>query len=117
MSLSDPSVVTINTVAKSMPRIAVGNLSSSYALADRTYQLNVSHAITKDGRFRHTMELVAKKVAADPVTSVNDSVDTTYRFLIDREAFGWTATDVQNDVAGFTAWLNANIVKLFGTES
>jgi len=117
MSLADPSVVTINTVAKSMPRISVGNLQSSYALADRTYQLNVSHTITKDGRFRHVIELIAKKVAADPVTSVNDSVDTTYRFIIDREAFGWTATDVGYDVAGLTAWINTNIAKIFGTES
>jgi hypothetical protein len=117
MSLADPTVVTVNTVAKSMPRISTGSLSSSYALADRTYQLNVSHQITKDGRFRHTVEMVVKKVAADPVSSVNDSVQTTYRFLIDREAFGFSATEIGYDVAGLTAWLNSNIAKIFGTES
>jgi len=115
---ADPQVVTINTVANSMPRVMTGNLTSSYSLADRTLQLNISSQITNAGRVRHTVELVKKKIAADPVTAINDTVQTTYRFIIDREGYGFTVTDVQNDVAGLVAWLSsANVAKLYGTES
>jgi hypothetical protein len=115
---SDPQIVTINSVAKSMPRISSSGTSAVYSNADGSYTLSISHTKTGKDRIRSLTRLDYKKVVADPLTSVNDYEVLSNYEVIDRPAFGFTLTEVQQQLAGFHAWLDATAIgKLFGQES
>jgi len=54
----------------------------------------------------------------NPLDSTNDYDTLTYYFVIERPAYGFTMTQVEQLVAGFNSWLTTgNVDKLFGQES
>jgi hypothetical protein len=114
---TDPEVVTVNAVAKSMPRVSSKDNSSIYQLADGTFKLTLSHTPTKD-RIRSMGRIDQRKVVADPLTSVNDYETLSFYFVIDRPIYGFSSTEVEQLVAGLKTWLdNTAIDKLYGLES
>lgn len=119
--LADPQVITVNAVAKSMPRILTEAQHSLYQLADQTFALDVRHrGIKRDGKSRtiSTAAFSQRAVVADPLTSVNDFEDVRVSVQIDRPDAGFTSTQIDQMVAGFKTWLDSAMVgKLFGRES
>lgn len=115
--LTDPQVVTVNAVAKSMPRIASGNLEGTYALADQSYKLKVGHKVSGK-RIRTMARVDFRAVVPDPLTAVNDWENLGVYVVIDRPEVGFTVTDVDNLVQGFKAWLTtAMVTSLYGLQS
>jgi len=115
---SDPQSVTINSVAKSMPRVENDGKKSIYRMADGTFQLTISHQPTGNQRFRSMIRLDQKAVVADPLTSVNDYEILSYYVVVDRPEQGFTSAQVGYVVAGLSAWLDSTAVgKIFGLES
>lgn len=114
----DPTSVTINSVAKSMPRVFNDGLSSEYKTSDGLYQLDISHQETGASRIRTLVKLTTKKVAADPLTAVNTNVSDTVQITFDRPAFGFTDVDLYQQLQGLAGLLTqANVTKLYGFES
>jgi hypothetical protein len=118
MAFADPQTVTINAVAKSMPRISQSGKQSQYLKTDGTYGLKISHQETKN-RIRSVARVDHTAVVADAVTGLNRKVVNGYYFVIDRELNGIDQTTCGQDVAGVLAFLAAAGVsdKLFGQES
>lgn len=119
--LTDPQSITVNAVAKSMPRLISGNLASTYVKDDSTFSLKISHNQfnrDKKRRIKSLVQFSQRAVVADPLTSVNDFEDVTISFQIDRPEAGFTATQIGQMVAGLQTWLDATMVgKLYGRES
>lgn len=121
MSLIDPQSITVNAVAKSMPRILVGAMNSTYEIADKTFSLNVRHTSFKSAqksRVRSLVTFTQRKIVPDPLTTVNDYETVSVSFQIDRPDAGFTATEIDHMVAGFKTWLStAMVTQLVGRES
>jgi len=116
--LTDPQVVTVNSVAQSMPRISLGNLQAQYATADGSYKLKIAHTVSN--RERSVIRLDASKIGVDPLQS---ALSKPYSFsvyeVIDRplNGAGWTDAEMVFILNGFhtymaTAGLGAKILGL-----
>lgn len=118
MALSDPQVVTVNSVAQSMPRILSSGTSAKYQKADESFALNISHTKTKDRRIRSMARIDQRAIVADPLTAANDFELLSFYCVVDRPDYGFTQAQLEQLVAGFKTWLdNTMIGKLFGQES
>jgi hypothetical protein len=116
---SDPQSVTINSVAKSMPRVETNGNKSIYKSADGIWTLTLSHQTLGKGRVRTMVRLDQKAIVTNPLDSTDQDYDilTDYH-VFDRPEFGFTVTQLQQQVAGLSAWLDGTAVgKLFGLES
>jgi len=114
---SDPQSVTINSVAKSMPRVSTNGQQSVYTNSDESYKLTISHQISGD-KVRSLVRLDNRAIVADPLTSVNDYQTHTTYVVDERPKYGFTMTQVEQQFAGFLAWFTTgNVDKIFGGES
>lgn len=114
---SDPQTVTVNAVAKVMPRIEIKGNSAIYRLNDESFKLSIAHTPTKD-RTRSMVRIDQRAVVADPLTAVNDYETLSFYCVIDRPNYGFTMVQVEQLIAGLKTWLdNTAIDKLFGIES
>lgn len=120
--LTDPQTITVNAVAKTMPRVQSTGTTAVYQLADQTYKLEVSHQVTAktrgNSRIRTLVRFSQRKVVADPLTAVNDYETGSLQLVIDRPEVGFSATELDQMSAGFKTWLDTTMMgKLFGLES
>lgn len=116
--LPDPQVITVNAVAKSMPRITIGDRQATYVNSDETFSLKISHLKSGANRIRSMVRVDQQAVVADPLTSVNDTETLSFYFVLDRPAFGFSATQCDQLIAGLKTWLDTSMVtKLYGQES
>lgn len=114
---SDPQTVTVNAVAKVMPRVSSDGLSSIYQLSDQSFKLTISHTPSK-GRVRSMVRIDQRAIVPDPLTAVNDYETLSFYFVVDRPEVGFTAAQQDQLRAGLTAWFNtAASDKIFGQES
>jgi hypothetical protein len=124
MALADPQIITINSVAQTLPRVESNGRLSVYQLADLSYMLRVSHQTAggkaKDPRkrIRTLAQITHRVIVADPLTAVNDYDTASFQIVMDRPEVGFTLAQLQNDWAGFKAWMDNTIVsKFIGGES
>lgn len=114
---SDPQVVTVNAVAKSMARILLEGTSATYQTSDELFKLKISHQ-TSGTRTRSMVRLDQRKVVTNPLDSTNDYDTLSFYFVIERPSYGFSQTEVEQLVAGLKTWLdNTAIGKLYGKES
>lgn len=120
MALADPQTVTVNAVAKVMPRIITEASHSVFQLSDQTFSLDIRHRAVKRDKKSRTISLVTftqRAVVADPLTSVNDYETLTTSIQIDRPDAGFTSTSVSQQLAGLYAWSDSTMIgKLYGRE-
>jgi hypothetical protein len=120
--LPDPQTLTINAVAFVLARVQSGSLltntPSVYTSPDDTVTLTVHNQKTNKGRFRHSVRVDVKAVVTNPLDSTTDYDTVSHFYIIDRPAFGFTVTQVDQQRAALSAWLTTAIVgKLYGNES
>jgi hypothetical protein len=114
---ADPQSVTVNAVAKSMPRVSSKDLSATYLKDDQTFKLTISHT-TSNKRIRSMVRIDQKEIVADPLTSENDYETLSFYFVVDRPEVGFSSTQVDYLVQGLKTWLDSTAVgKLFGLQS
>jgi len=114
---ADPQVITVNSVAKSMPRIDSDGTTAIYQTADEAFKMTISHQRSAK-RIRTVVRVDQRVVAADPLTSVNAYQTLTDYHVIDRPLTGFTSTQVAQQVAALNAWLDSTAIgKLYGQES
>lgn len=115
--LTDPQVVTVNAVAKSMPRVELKGTGALYSTADELFKLNISHTKTKD-RIRSMARIDQRAIVPDPLTAVNDWETLSFYFVVDRPAVGFTSAQVDQLISGLKTWLDSTMVgRLYGLES
>lgn len=117
---ADPQSITINAVANSLPRIAVGNQKAVYSNDTDTLSLTISHVTTSRGRTRRMARVDQSKISADPFTpSQNREVSGSVYLVVDEPADGaFSNADLLALVKGLTGWLNdANVSKVLAGES
>jgi hypothetical protein len=115
---ADPQVVTVNAVAKSMPRVSVKDLSATYQMDDQSFKLTISHQSTAQKRIRSQVRIDQRAIVPDPLTSVNDYETLSFYFVIDRPEVGFSAAQVDYLVQGLKTWLDTTADgKLFGLQS
>lgn len=121
MSLADPQTITVNAVAKVMPRVLVGNLSSTFELSDKTFSLAIRHSsqqVAKKARVKSLASFTQRKIVPDPLTAVNDYETVTISIQVDRPEVGFTTAEIDQMSAGFKTWLStALLTQLLGRES
>lgn len=119
MAFADPQTVTINTVAKTLPRTGAGPDSGTFTNNEGDVKLTISHAYGK--RNRRTIRLDTSKVAADPLLSENVEFSMSTYLVVDTPTRGYTVTEAKQVVDALVAYLaastGANITKLLGGES
>lgn len=115
---ADPQSVTVNAIAKSMPRISSSNPTKSglFSTPDGDFQFTVSQNATAS-RFRREVRLTQSKVAADPISAVNKQVSTSVIITVDEPRWGFSDTELGYLTSGLVAWFTAaNRDKMLGGE-
>lgn len=117
---SEPQTVTVNAVAKNLPRVSFGDRSGTFLVDDAgtVYQLRISHAIGK--RNRRTVRLDTTKTAADPLLDgVSRQYSMSAYLVIDHPLVGFNATETEQITQALVDWLDAagTLTKVVGGES
>jgi hypothetical protein len=114
---TDPQTITVNAVAKSMPRVSTGDRKATYQMNDETFTLNISHTKTKD-RLRSMARVDQRALVPDPLTAVNDWETLSVYIVVDRPQAGFTSLQVEQLLTGFKTWLDVTAMgKIYGQES
>lgn len=119
MALTDPQSITISGTPHSLPRTNTGDGKSTYANADDTVSLTVSHV--RGRRNRRMARVDHRKIAADPLTAENVEFSMSTYMVVDVPRTGYTVVEAKAIVDGFITALNASsgalITKILGGES
>lgn len=119
---AEPITITINSVAQTFQKQSTAGTSSVWATADGIYTLTISHQVIRKNNqdyVRTLARLDMKKIVADPITSVNDYQTFSSYMVEERPTFGFTSTEIKNQVSGYSTWLNLSATqdKLLNKES
>lgn len=121
MAFADPQSITVNAVAKSMPRLSNDGLHTIYQMEDQTFGLDIKHTVLKKdkkSRIKHLVTFTQRAIVPDALTAVNDYETVDISFQINRPEAGFTATQIDQMVAGLKTWLDTtNVTKLIGRQS
>lgn len=115
---TEPQTVTINAVAKALPRVSTADRNGVFESTALGYALRISHLQGK--RFRRTVRLDATKTAADPLlTGVNRQYSMSAYLVVDHPIVGFSNTEIEQIAQGLTDWLDTpgNLTKVVGGES
>lgn len=116
MAFTDPQTVTVNSVPETLNRVKSDGYRSEYAATDEDFKMTISHQ-ESGARTRRMVRLDQRKVAADPLTSVNEYKVLGAYLVIDEPEYGFTDEEVDDLVQALVAWLTtANVTKVCGNE-
>jgi hypothetical protein len=115
---ADPQSVTVNAVAKSLPRTGSSDSSGTFKTADGLYSLSIKHSTTKQ-RVNHNAQL-----RNDVITSSvyfpdqNVPVSASASISINAPIAGLDAATIGYIANAIVAWATpTNVAKLIGEES
>lgn len=116
---ADPTVITVNAIAKSLNRTGTGTDSAAYATTDRAYRMTTAHSYGR--RTRRLIKLIHDSLVANPLVSGQNVNQTCSVHLVIDAPNGYDATLLKQDVDGFLAALTASsgalVTKLIAGES
>jgi hypothetical protein len=115
---TDPASVTVNAVAKTLPRVAVGDRKATYESSADGLTLNITHVVGK--RNRHTVRLDIVKTAADPLLDgVSKQYSMSAYIVVDAPPIGFTLAEQKLNVKALLDFMNAstNTDKVLAGES
>lgn len=114
---SEPQTVTINSVAKTLPRVSFGNRQGVFedTLGNR---LTISHTVGR--RNRHIVRLDVTKTAIDPLLDgVSKEYSMSAQLIVDVPPVGFTATEQALNANALVDWADVagTLLKVAGGES
>lgn len=116
MAFTDPQSITVNAIAKSLPRVKSDGARSEYLEAAEEFKLTISHQESK-GRTRRMVRIDQRVVAADPLSSVNEYKSLGVYLVIDEPEYGFSDAQIDYVVQALCDWAStANITKVLGNE-
>lgn len=115
---ADPQSLTVNAVAKSLPRVSTQGRTSKYENPTEGLTLDVNHRITKTQTSR-LVKVTKTKIAADPLDpTVNQSYSMSAHVVINTPVSGFTDAEQLQIVKALKDFLtDANIGKITSGES
>lgn len=118
--LTDPQSITINAIARSLPRTGTGDNSGTFKQDSGASALAVSHTYGK--RTRDVVRFTDTKTTTDPlVTGSSFIASMGITITIDSPPVGYTVAEKKQVVDGVLAWLTAStgakITQILGGES
>ncbi len=120
MAFADPQTVTVNAIAKTLPRVAISDSKGVFRKDDGEYTLQITS--TGNGkRERMAIRIDQTKTAADPLfPSTNVPSSISFTLVCDRPVARYTLAEQKQIVDGFLAYLTASsgakITQLLGGE-
>lgn len=118
--IADPTSVTYNSVATSLPKISSTGRSSTYTSADGALSLDISHTV-RNGRESSLIKLTHKKTSSDPLFPSQNRPYTMSVHLVMNRPFdqGYSDAEATYVYDALTAWLTnaTNKGKIMGGES
>lgn len=116
MSFTDPQSITVNAVAKSMPKISSEGTKSIYQKAEEDFKMTISHQVSRD-RTRRMVRVDQRVVATNPLDSTTEYKTLGVYLVIDEPEYGFSDTEIDYLVQALKAWATtANILKVCGNE-
>jgi len=120
VALADPQSITINTVARTLPRVSVDKSAASYQESTGDVKMSVSSSYGK--RTRRAVRVDFRKTAADPLFPAQNAPYTmSATLVIDVPVTGFTVTEQKQIADALTGWATAssgaNLTKFLGGES
>jgi len=117
--LADPISVKVAGVATNHPRTGIGSESNVYSVADGSSQIRVGGSKSRN-RDRKYISNTKAKIAADPLTAVNQSVSATVTVSINAPLWGFTTAELKalvlDSLDFLSATSGANADKILGGE-
>jgi len=115
MAVSEPQSIDIGAGAVSLPRVSVGQNTSTYTSADGNLSYTISHQ--HKSRTRRVARIDVRKTAPDPLMPATNVPYTMSAYVVmDVPKVGFSATEVKAATAGLfanlTAATNANLIKV-----
>jgi hypothetical protein len=120
MSFTDPQSIKIAGTTISLPRVSVGQGTSSYLSEDGLTKVTISSV--QKTRKRHTFRVDVSKITTDPfIPTQNTEVSMSAYIVVDRPSAGYLNSDALNVVKGLLEVLSATeyaaVKKLVAFES
>jgi hypothetical protein len=120
MAFTDPQSVTVNAVARSLPRILTGTNVGNFVTADGITTLTVDPSSTKARRISKAS--IRENVnVTDAVTGLISVQNHSFTIINNRPKTGISDTVAEQLAAGLITWLtassNANLKKLLAGEN
>jgi hypothetical protein len=115
---SEPQSVTVNAVAKSLPRVSFGDAVGTFENVTTGHRLRISHSVGK--RNRRTVRLDVTKTTEDPLLDgVSREYSESIYLVIDHPKGGFTALETEQNAQGLVDWLDVvgNLTKVINGES
>jgi hypothetical protein len=116
---SDPQSITVSGVAKSLPRVSMGELNGQFRASDGAYTLSVKH--NQGRKDRSLVRLDTKKIGTNPLDPTKNLPYTSSAYLVldaPSQGSGFTSTELEDLTKGLVAYLTAaNVTKFVGKES
>lgn len=115
---SEPQTVTVNAVAKTLPRISFGDRRGTFSSFADGLKLLVSHNSGK--REASTVRFDIEKTAADPLLDgVSKPYSMSAYLTINTPKVGFSSTEISQNVQALIDWLDtpANLAKVINGES
>lgn len=103
---ADPQSVTVNAVAISLPRTSMRATENIYTSADGLTTMTLKQNSTA-GRFRREVRISQKKVAEDPISTLNKEIGVSVYLVIDEPKWGFNDTEIGYLVAALEAWIDS----------
>jgi hypothetical protein len=121
MAYADPISVTVNAVAKSLPRsFSAAGSPSIFKTSDDEFRVEISHQDIKGRRERHFFRLTQRKIGADPlVPAVNLESKASIYMVLDNPVTGYSDTELGYLVQAIADFLGnaTNKTKFVGGEA
>lgn len=118
--LADPQTITISSNARTLAQTDLTPSSGIYTDPDNGLSLFVTQRVEKNGVRRVTVSLTTAKIAADPLTAINQRVDDAVTISFRVPPSGFTKAEIAAQFVGLSTWLtaatNANLNKVLGGE-
>ncbi len=120
MAYSDPQTITVNAIARTLPRFLSGTTTGTFISADTISQLTIDPSGTRTRRsnkasFRENVSVV------DASTGLTRTESHSITFISNRPLLGVSDTVAEQLAAGLITWLtassNANLKKLLAGEN
>ncbi|DAD52646.1 coat protein [ssRNA phage SRR7976299_17] len=116
MSFTDPQSITVNAVAKTMPRISSEGTRSVYQKAEEDFKMTISHQTSRD-RTRRMVRVDQRVVAVNPLDATSEYKSLGVYLVIDEPEYGFSDTDIDYLVQALKTWASsANVLKVCGNE-
>lgn len=115
---ADPQSLTVNAVAKSLPRVPSANGDGLFENTSEGLKLRISQSNGK--RIRRTVRLDRNDIVTDPfLDGTNRPVSMSAYLVVDVPLLGFTTTEISYDVQALVDWLDtpANLAKVLGGEA